>query len=65
MVFDAAHYDGRAVEPIEDTADVAMHFFAEGAVTQLRSALLGGEDDVQENLGKRLRHEPTLEPRAK
>ena len=56
VVLDATHNDGLAIEVAEDAAQVAVQFVAQGRVAQEWSALFGGEDSMQDDLGQRLRH---------
>ena len=64
MVFHAAHDHRRAVEAVEGAAEVTVHFVAEGAVAQERAAFLGGENDMEQNLGEGLGHGPKMARRA-
>ncbi len=50
MVFDSADDEGLAFEVAQDSAEVAVEFFAQGLVAEERVAILGGKDEMNENL---------------
>jgi hypothetical protein len=65
VVLDAAHNDGLAVEVAEDAAQVAVQLLAQGSVAQGWSALFGGKDGVNDDLGQRLRHAVRMSGRSR
>ena len=52
VVFDAADEDGRAIELFGDAAEIRVQCVARGFVVQERSAVFGGEDQMNVNGGK-------------
>ena len=56
VVFHAADEEGRAIELLGDAAEIRVERVARGFVAQERSAVLGGEDQVNVNGGKGLWH---------
>jgi hypothetical protein len=56
VVFHAADEEGRAIELFGDAAEMRVERVARGLVAQERPAVLGGEDEMNVNGGKRLWH---------
>ena len=56
VIFHAADKDGRAIELFGNAAKIGMERVARGLVAQERTAVLGGEDQMNVNGGKRLGH---------
>ncbi len=56
VVFHAADEEGRAIELFGDAAEIRMERVARGFVAQERSAVFGGEDQMNVNSGKGLWH---------
>lgn len=56
MIFHAANKNGRAIELFRDATEIRMERVARGFVAQERTAVFGGENQVNVNGGKRLWH---------
>jgi hypothetical protein len=56
MVLHAADEDGRTIELFGDAAEIRMERVARGFVAQQRTAVFGGENEMNVNGGKGLRH---------
>jgi len=56
VVFHAADEEGRAFELFGDAAEIRVEHVARGFVAQERSAVFGGEDQMNVNGGKGLWH---------
>ena len=56
VVFHAADEEGRAIELFGNAAEIRMERVARGFVAQERTAVFGGEDQMNVNGGKRLWH---------
>src|SRR5262245_2236358 len=56
MILDAANDEAGAIHVVERGREVSMHILLQFLAFQPREPILGREDDVQIDLGKRLRH---------
>ena len=57
VVFNAANDERLAIVLGQNAAEVAVQFFAQGFVAEKRTAILGRENGVNQNLGEGLGHD--------
>ena len=60
MIIDSSDNDGLAIKIRQDAAQVTVQFLAQGAVSQIRTAVLGGENRVYQDFRQGLRHAATI-----